>query len=422
MKQAETDILRFARSIIDGSKPDITFNDMFFNLLRRTSLASAFYARYRDELTGEVKQTFRDILRGQQALEEDAKRTWSTLEEAPVPVYRMKEWTCRWPHRFSADVDVAVAHEDLHSFHQFLRQRGFLPLPDGPTMKKGSLHRAVKHKQLRLDQLYGIMRLQRKVFFERRVLHEGTRSLLDEADAKLTEKKDPWAHKFARLRKAVSFDQLGPIVDLLRRRFGDIYGERDAYEEYVMVLRDVQWLLDDTPGSSRRDRLGASGEFRDFEYHRGSEYIEVKRLDVTEVGVDQRLRTQGSSVEPVDNFILQASHFCKNIGLVGDERLFRGFLKYLIDGAYAFKNEDITVSSLLRRAETLNRLDETRFYLAVLGDLDFIGSVPCEAPWYYDLVPVESLLFNRRTTRVTVASWAVRSVWQYQGKTLNYKG
>lgn len=421
MKQAEKQLLRFARSIVEETKPSLVFNDEFFNLLRTTSLASAFYAKYRDEIPRDRRTVLRRIWEGQQQLEGEFETILSTLDESPVPVYRMKEWTCRWPHRFAEDVDVAVRKQDLRRFHTFLKNQGFLALPEGPAVKKGSLHTAVKHKQKALPDIASLSNLQQKAYYEFRVFEEGIIALLEDAEQELLRKKDPVFLEAARRRRNIGFGKLPVVIHLIRQRFAEIYGGTSEYQEYEAVIRDVQWLLEKPSACSREERFEQGTVSRDFEYQRGSEYLDVKRLDVTEATTQQPLRTAKNLVEKHDNFILHASHFCKNITLVGDKRLFKGFLKYLIDGAYAFKNQDIRVSDVLHRADQLNRKEEVRFYLYTLDYFGFVQDISIDLPSHYALVPLEGLLFNKESLQMQIASWVIQRVWTLKGKTLNYK-
>jgi hypothetical protein len=393
-------------------------------------MIQAFDERY--EITSPDEEVV-EALRGCREKQRTNEKILQTLGEAPVPVYYLKEWQEPWDGRFSSDIDIAVRTEDLQTLHEFLTERNFFARPE-EYIPPTPLLRAEQGISRRLQSLKELLFLERQDYTMARLIRMVDETVIfDEIEDVESDMLDPEdvnkIHRFLSRRRR-HLDKTEDLRSLHRLMMSRLQEKTDTEREETRV-EDVNNRLEDVvelrklKGSiglpyNRSDRFvqERSGE---FEYTRGAQFLEVLKLDETEASDGKPLEVDEDEIRPEDNFVLHASHFCKNITNIFSEHHFTGFLKCLIDGAVLFKRRNLSVQKIMKRSKSLNRTDETAYYLHLLQKHDFVDVNDVTSHTLYDLVDDETLLFNERTLQTKIVALMILAYWLMKGKQIEHK-
>lgn len=431
-------VLEFAGSLVEGSSFVGNGDDRFLDLLIETGLAAAYYHKHRDRLKGAYYKTFKQIYEGVRTLNSYHYKTISTLKASGVEYYLVKDWCEPLENRYSCDVDVIIRKTDVEPLHHYLQKEGYLlhgveifhdkefsrELFRLNVNQAGLLRMIERHKEH--YKKYALEKERGEGYVERHCIDRCLNKLRDAEQKFLDGSRvlpgsgyvykalDRWRSNKEKdcFRGVKGVLILNSRVHLLFT-INKLFGNRGAYGEYDQLFFSLLGFFEGFAERAERDEKGGILKRDHLSYCKGPEFLDIKsRVPALAMASTQDVLLEENCLAPVDNLILNASHFVGNIKRQKKDYSYQGFLKYLLDGAVLIKRHDIDCELLSQRAKKFGKEGELKYYLYLLNKSGLV-SYGCDLPetfWFRVLkkIPRYRLLFNENSIYILVVKQAVR--------------
>ncbi len=427
-------VLDFAKSLIDGTSFYGCVNKEFLDLLVETSLAAAFFDKCRDRLSGGDHKSFKRIYQGVQALNAYHKNTINTLEASGVEYFFVKDWCEPLKNRYSCDVDVLIDQSNMGKAHDHLQKEGYLlhgvEIFHDKAFTKELFRLNVDQfrllelleKNTKLYQKYVVKKQEAKQqperfcvdghlrklrsaeqeYLRRATVFPGSRYIYKQID------------KRRRINKMKSVLILNSRVHLLFT-INKLLGNKTFYIPYDTCFFSLLGKFEHSAAWEGSRDLGSIIKRHNLNYCRGPEFLDIKsQIPALSMAGKEDVLLDGNRLAPVDNLILNASHFAGNIKRKKRDHSYQGFLKYLLDGAVLIRRNTIDRQLLKQRARKFKKVSEVKYYLYLLNRTGLV-SYSCALPstfWFRVLknIPRWRLLFNENCLYILSVKQAIRLI------------
>jgi len=413
-KHEKEQVINFAKSLIHKTSFTPEISSKFIDLLIETSLAAAFYDIHKDQIEGKFKEVLEKIHKGIKAQNKYHENTLQTLKKSNLKYYLLKDSAEPWDNRYSCDVDILVPKKEIESFKLFLSQEAYLINGEDIVFSENLTKQLFKLNinqtnlealQIEKNELYHLCKKKQATINKTPSID---RSGTLESLSRLQKAEKDYLFNLLKINKFIykkidskrNIDNISQLLKLNSRIHMLCTISLKLFPKTITSYNKYDKIFFNEIANFKKENIN-------YAFRKESEFLDIKtKIPALGMANPNELILVENKLAPVDNLILNASHFFGNIKRKKSDYSYQGFLKYLIDGAFLIKNNKIDYSLLRERALKFNKTTQLKYYLYLLNTTS-LADIKCDLPnslsyQIYKRISINRLLFNENNLYILI--------------------